>query len=77
MDEGNGHDTGNPHIRIRIKHGKTARGGWSLSETTVELVAPLTEAGAAITHLMEGYLRECHAIGTREASRRNDMEGLQ
>lgn len=65
---------GEPQVRLRIKHGKSARGGWALQETTVELVCPLNEAAAAISRLMEGYLSEVYRIGRLEAQRRNHEE---
>jgi hypothetical protein len=67
---------GEPQVRLRVKHTRTAKDGWVLAETTVELVLPLTEGGAqAGSALLAGYQEEVHRIGAREAHRRNTVDG--
>jgi hypothetical protein len=71
----NGHDLSNePRVRLRVAHKRTAKSGWELSDTTVELTAPLAEGAAAISPLLEGYLGEVYLLGAREAARRNKEE---
>jgi hypothetical protein len=66
--------SGEPQVRLRVKHTRTAKDGWTLGESTVDLLIPLGEGAQAGSALLEGYVREVYRIGAREAARRNSEE---
>lgn len=63
---------GDQQIRLRAKHSKTIKDGWSLNETTVEVTVPSFDAAAAIN--WADLYRSVHAAGCEEAYRRNTEE---
>jgi hypothetical protein len=59
-----------PSVRVRINHGRTAKDGWRVTETTVEFAGPGLPEVAAV----RDALRFAYEEGYEEAAVRNDNE---
>lgn len=79
-----------PQVRIRVNHTRTARDGWKLSETTVEVEGTIEQANGmhqlsgfnnpetpfleSLETIVTGLLGDVFSYGEVEAQRRNNAD---